>query len=84
MRKVTEDHHWGPIHRHRRIIRMAAIMLKPVITAINFEALFAVLHALLYGAKGATGHDLPPINRTSYFFKRSINLENVGHENKQI
>jgi len=28
--------------------------------------------------------DLPPINRTSYFSKKSINLENDGYENKQI
>ena len=26
----------------------------------------------------------PPINRTSHFSKKSINLENDGHENKQI
>ena len=28
--------------------------------------------------------DLPPISRTSYFSKKSINPENDGHENKQI
>ncbi len=28
--------------------------------------------------------DLPPVNRTSYFSKKSINPENDGHENKQI
>lgn len=58
MRRVTEEHHWAVIHQHRRIIRMAAIFLTALITAINFEALFAVLHALLYGSKGATGQTL--------------------------
>lgn len=58
MRTVTEERHWASIRRHRRIIRMAAIILTGLITAINFEALFAVLHALLYGAKGATGQTL--------------------------
>jgi hypothetical protein len=28
--------------------------------------------------------DLPPINRTAHFSKKSITLENDGHENKQI
>ncbi len=28
--------------------------------------------------------DLPPINRTSHFSKKSINPENDGHENEQI
>lgn len=27
--------------------------------------------------------DLPPINRTSYFSKKSINPENDGHENQR-
>ena len=58
IRTVAEEHHWVSIHRSRRIIRIAAICLTALITAINFEALFAVLHALLYGAKGATGQTL--------------------------
>jgi len=28
--------------------------------------------------------DLPPLNRTSHFSKKSITLENDGHENQQI
>ena len=28
--------------------------------------------------------DLPPTTRTSYFSKKSVTMENDGHENKQI
>jgi len=58
MRKATTNDHFEKVHRHRRIIRRAAIFLTFLISAINFEALFGVLHALLYGAKGATGQSL--------------------------
>lgn len=58
MRKASTADHWALIHRHRRAIRWAAILLTALISAINFEALFGVLHALLYGAKGATGQTL--------------------------
>ena len=58
MRNVTSEHHWMRIHHHRRIIRRAALVLTAIITLINFQALFAVLHALLYGAKGTTGQSL--------------------------
>ncbi|QOL49940.1 hypothetical protein [Massilia litorea] len=58
MRKATGAHHWIRIHHHRRIIRRAAIVLTAIITLINFQALFVVLHALLYGAKGTTGQSL--------------------------
>jgi L-serine dehydratase len=45
----------------------------------------AVLHYYTRFVPGATDTgDLPPINRTSYFSKKSINPENDGHENKQI
>lgn len=57
-RKATTTDHWAMIHRHRRIIRWAAIVLTALISVINFEALFGVLRALLYGAKGATGQTL--------------------------
>lgn len=57
-RKATTHDHWAVIHQHRRVIRWAAIVLTAIISAINFEALFGVLHALLYGAKGATGQTL--------------------------
>ena len=58
MRQATNEHHWVSIHNQRRITRQAAMLLTALITAINFEALFAVLHALLYGAKGANGQTL--------------------------
>lgn len=58
MRVATTADHWHLIHHHRRVIRRAAMALTALITAINFEALYAVMHALLYGAKGATGQTL--------------------------
>jgi hypothetical protein len=58
MRKATGEHHWIRIHHHRRIIRRAAIVLTAIITLINFQVLFVVLRALLYGAKGTTGQSL--------------------------
>ena len=58
MRVATTTHHWQLIHHHRRLIRRAAMVLTSIITVINFEALYAVTHALLYGAKGATGQTL--------------------------
>lgn len=55
---ATTDAHWHLIHQHRRLIRRAAMVLTALITAVNFEALYAVTHALLFGAKGATGQTL--------------------------
>lgn len=58
MRRASDEHHWIMIHHHRRRVRRAAILLTVVITLINFQALFGVLRALLYGAKGTTGQSL--------------------------
>jgi hypothetical protein len=58
IREAETPHHWEAIHRYRRIIRTAAMGLTAIVTAINFEALYTVLHALLYGAKGASGQSL--------------------------
>jgi len=58
MLRATSSHHWTLIHHRRRKIRQAAIVLTMVITLINFQALFGVLKALLYGAKGTTGQSL--------------------------
>ncbi|MGJ7913869.1 hypothetical protein ACI48D_00125 [Massilia sp. LXY-6] len=58
MRHATSEHHWLRIHHHRRMIRRAAIVLTAIITLINFQSLYVVLHALLYGAKGTTGQSL--------------------------
>jgi len=56
--QVTNEGHWRTIQRHRRLIRRMAIFLTAVATAINFEALFGVMQALLHGAKGPSGHSL--------------------------
>lgn len=58
IRQATSEGHWHVIRRHRRLIRRMAIFLTAVATAINFEALFGVMQALLQGAKGASGHSL--------------------------
>lgn len=58
MRVAKSEQHWRVIHHHRRRIRRAAIFLTGVITLINFQALYGVMQALLYGAKGATGQGL--------------------------
>lgn len=58
VRHAKLPQHWKIIRAHRRWIRWCAICLTAVITSINFAALFGVTHALLYGAKGATGQSL--------------------------
>jgi hypothetical protein len=58
IRRATNEHHWSLVHHHRRIIRRAAILLTAIITLINFQALYGVLQALLYGTKGASGQSL--------------------------
>jgi hypothetical protein len=58
MRQATNENHWQSIDNHRGLIRQAAFSLIALITVINFQALFAVLHALLYGAKGVDGRTL--------------------------
>lgn len=58
IRNATHEHHWVSIRRFRRSLRQAAIFLTAVITVINFQALFVVLQALLFSAKGATGQTL--------------------------
>ncbi len=58
MRHAHSADHWKLIRLHRRWIRWFAIFLTAVVTAINFAALSSVTHALLYGAKGASGQSL--------------------------
>jgi hypothetical protein len=58
MRAATSPHHWASIHHYRRWTRRAALLLTALITIINFQALYAVLYALLYGAKGTSGKGL--------------------------
>lgn len=54
---ITHEH-WDLIHQSRRWIRGAALLLTLIVTAINLNALIAVMRALLSGAKGATGVSL--------------------------
>jgi len=56
-------------------VRVKAALGKRYIAALGQAEYQAVLME-----KG----DLPPINRTSHISKKSITLENDGHENKQI
>lgn len=58
MRVATSRHHWKLIHNYRRWIRWAALLLTALITIINFQALYAVMHALLFEAKGTNGQSL--------------------------
>lgn len=58
MRRARSQHHWTLIHHRRRKIRQAAIVLTVIITLINFQSLFGVMKALLYGVKGTTGQSL--------------------------
>jgi hypothetical protein len=58
IRCATNEHHWALIHHHRRMVRRAAIVLTVIITLVNFQSLFGVLRALLFGAKGTTGQSL--------------------------
>ena len=57
-REASEDRHWLKVRRQRQIIRGAALLLTLVVMAINFEALAAVVRALLGSAKGPNGQSL--------------------------
>lgn len=56
-RNATEERHWLQIGRHRKFIRLAALMLTIIVMVINFEALLSVLRALLF-TKGPSGQSL--------------------------
>ena len=58
VQSATTHEHWDLIHQSRRWIRGAALLLTLIVTAINLDALIAVMRALLSGAKGATGVSL--------------------------
>ena len=57
-RSASVDQHWHMIARHRRAIRAFALLLTAVVTAMNLEALVALVRALLHGAKGESGQSL--------------------------
>lgn len=59
IRQATTHHHWNLIVRHRRFVRRFALLLTALVTVTNFQALAAVMHALLFdGPKGASGQSL--------------------------
>jgi hypothetical protein len=58
LRTATEDHHFRQIRRHRQWIRGFAVALTAIVMLINFEALIAVVRALLHGGKGPSGQAL--------------------------
>lgn len=57
-RLASGDQHWRMITRHRRAIRTFALILTAVITAMNLEALVALVRALLHGGTGESGQSL--------------------------
>ena len=58
VRDATADHHWRRIARERKAIRLAAIILTALITAMNCGSLFQLIAALLAGGAVADGHTL--------------------------
>ena len=52
------------------------------VLTLEFNGVFDITFYL--SLIGLAPGDLPPINRTSHISKKSITLENDGHENKQI
>ena len=57
-RTATEAHHWAVVGQFRRAIRVAAVLLTALAMIMNFEALVAVVRALISGGKGPTGQSL--------------------------
>ncbi len=53
-----DQHHWNLIARRRRDIRMVAVGLTALVTAMNFGALILLVRALLSGHAGTTGQTL--------------------------
>jgi hypothetical protein len=57
-RTATEPRHWITIGRYRRFIRLTALLLTIIAMLMNFEALVAVVRALIAGSKGPSGQSL--------------------------
>lgn len=55
---ATADHHWLRIARHRKAIRVLALLLTAIVMAINFEALVSVVKELVHDAKRPNGQSL--------------------------
>lgn len=58
VRRATADHHWRRIARERRLIRLSAIVLTALITAMNCGSLLQLVSALLAGGTVSDGHSL--------------------------
>lgn len=58
VRKATADRHWRRIARERKLIRLAAIILTALVTAMNCGSLLQLVSALLAGGAVADGHAL--------------------------
>ena len=56
--QASEPHHWVRIAGYRRMVRRLALVLTILVMGINFEALIAVVRALLATGKGPSGHSL--------------------------
>lgn len=55
---ASEPVHWTRISGYRRLIRRMALILTVLVMCVNFEALVAVVRALLSTAKGPSGQSL--------------------------
>jgi len=55
---ATEARHWQVVAAYRRAIRIAALLLTIIAMLMNFEALVAVVRALIAGSKGPSGQSL--------------------------
>lgn len=58
VRKAKNDGHWQQISKQRRLIRGLAIFLTALVTVINFGSLLKLIHALVSGNVGSSGHHL--------------------------
>jgi hypothetical protein len=55
---ATEERHWLVVGQFRRAIRLTALLLTVLVMLMNFEALIAVVRALISGSKGPSGQSL--------------------------
>lgn len=57
-RTASTDQHWSKIARHRRAVRLFALILTAIVMALNLEALIALVGTLLHGAQRENGQSL--------------------------
>ena len=58
IRRATTEHHWREIFQRLRATRNIALLLTGLVTAVNIQALVAVVQALIGGAHGKSGQSL--------------------------